>query len=1655
VYYTLQTQRGFDPLNTLIDSLKPVPLWSIKLYPSSEDLKPLDQLEDFVSLIPQQNEYNSYTAQCGFEPHNLKTFRRRDYGKRLANANKAKQRSTQKVTRNTQSDWKQKYRKVCHSHMDTVFEETLEPHFGFETIASTSLAFEMLAKYAKVDVPDRILRETEGILLLLVNLTQQSTALGAMTSILTWAQGRTSTSMLKTLKSYLEEILVSPQSSGTPDWINCLRDVRQNWSLCKGNRAFKQISKLLGCLTMLGLCDVSNLSFSIGSFKLFAPELCEKHMSAYDIIDALFETVTFFTEGAYLCFQSGSLRPLLVNDRTAMELDEEYAQVSAWFALVKNGNLHKFAAMSDHEFERRLNTLSTNLRNLSQSLKGPEKKLVIDKFQKILVMQNDFVGMKIASGIRHAPWAIELFGESSQGKTTLGDQLLDAIMTSQGMPIDKKYRCTYNAGDKFMSNWTSDKLVLTFDDVSNEKAAFVERPPTRAIIDACNNQMYYAPKAELDAKAKCFVEPWFVLVNTNKEDMDAYLYSNCPFSVQRRVTVLHVRAKPQFQRMHDGVCCGIDPRKVREFYTKDGVYTPPMFDDIWVIDIKLAVKPDKLDQVASYAPLVWNGKEMTGLSMAECIQWAVVSFDEHRKDQEAMLESMRKRASTMKKCEHEGCLHLKGNCPDHMEEQFGKESVAALWKLWYKTHGILDIKDQVTHAYDRIDHEASLVIYEKGKEYLESWDWIKCIPAPILNHPEAPPIVKWWYKDRLKNDCVKETRRALWTLMFMIIIVLILLPIPAAIFAILILILEFLARQRNLVEQAEDNLFEELKNRNMEIAPMLRRYRDDYAKKICMASIGVAALYGLARAYRAYRKETAQGSLEPTTQQEIDQRDSEVNVWTSVSKRDLPITEYSKRMSTEHMTNCVTKSLVYGTIHLGEENGMMNAMMVASNVMIVPDHYFEEFGDELNCTFRKSNPNASGGKFVARLSKSASYLVPDSDIRVCYVPTGGSFKNLVNCFPTGDMPAVPFCMHWRKKDGDMVIAKGLTDPGLVTTIKTFRGGMYRNLTIDTFDGLCGAAIVSDTNGSVILGIHLGGTAGTPRGCYGSLTQQELFKAFSHLRSLEGVILSGGAGKFETTVLGVQVLKSDPLHKKSPLNYLPENSQIEYFGSCPGRSVTKTSVKVTPISHHIIDVCGVPNIFRGPKLHPEWYGWQTCLANLAIPAHPFPYDLLTLAVRDYKEPLIEIFRKHMWRSARPLTDHENLCGIPGKKFMDAIKLNTSVGFPLTGPKREYVDELEPTEEWPNNRELHKVLMDEIVRIEDCYRNGDRGYPIAKACKKDEILAKDKCRIFYGNALSLTYLIRKYYLPILRVLQMNPLISECAVGINSHGPEWEEFHQHATKFGMDRLFGGDYGKYDQKLPSQLILASLRILIDFARECDYSEEDLAIMEAMTGDIVYAYIAFNGDLIGLTEGTHISGNSLTVIINGICGSLNLRCFFYSEYEPESYEERLKFRDNVAVMTYGDDNIGSVSSDISRFTIKGCSEFLAKYGQVYTMPDKESDLLDFLPAEEFEFLKRFSVYHPKMGCHVGALLDKSIYKSLHCFMRDKNSVDTEEMASAQNMDGALREWFNHGEDKYEKQRGLMKEVANRAGITHLCNGLNLSYNDRVCDWNAQYRPDS
>lgn len=1545
--------------------------------------------------------------------------------------------------------------------------EQFEPQGGAGVVDRVSTFMEDIAKYANIGITDELIAEIEGLAALVVTLQGCVDYVSMSSAIFLYVRKFFSKSVTGQVMEYIREVFELEAQDGdeddvisSPDWMELMRNVRDNWALVKDNRLFSHFSKLLGLVVTLGMCKASDVTFSVKDCKVWEPDMKVVHGSAIDIVDAALGSVTFFVESLSLCYEQGSLKPLLMNDRAAAEIDEEYANIVLWWELVKNGNLKKVANMSDGEFDKRLETLTTKLRNLLGTKTSFEKKLIQDKFMRLLRIKNDYITMKISSGVRRAPYCIELFGGSSQGKTTCGEQIVASLLTSAGLPTGKEYQASYNAADKFMSTWSTDKQVLFIDDMANDKSQFVERPPTRVIIDVCNNQPFYANMADLDSKGKVFVEPALCVVTTNVKDLDARTYSNCPYSIQRRMdAVITVEAKEEFQYIVDGKAQGIDSAKVTKHYEKTG--ENPTFDDLWHLTIEKAVQPENLKTAATYKPVEFRGKKLSRVPLRLAMQYLIEQFEIHNVAQDNILERMKLRSKGIELCNYpitkaDGtvckCRQMKGYCDlhDKLEAHFGDAIVDSI-----QTSGQIvtnRIKKDLFGLDTAIESACTFALIGSAKHFAKHWDWLSAVPTPWLRNKRFNEVMMFMHRDKLKRSYIRKTC-FLWGGILGSLCWLgkkcepsdrvpVLGSIGTGLFALGI------TTQKSMVNVVKRDFERELVDRNT-IAPMMKDIRDKHVGRICTAFGIVGGLYAIARVYKSWRSMRAQGSLEPKSHEEVAARDAEENVWTNVVPRPLPVLPEAANTTSQQLNGIVSKNQVYGTVVAGDRTMMVNGLFVRSNVVIVPDHYFVQ--DVLDVTFRKENPEDTGGKFPVRLSKLQSWQPPGTDIRYCYSSSGGSFKDLRRYLTDEDLPEHEFDLLWRSKQGKLTVASGIAEPCDTSNgVANFRGYRYKNLSVNTFKGMCGATLISKRK-AIISSVHLGGKSDTPRGCSGKLSLSHYDQAMQELRKIEGVVLSGSAEKFEPQVLGVGILTNQPLHPKSPLNYMPQDSQVEYFGSCPGMTTFRSDVKVTPISHIVTEVTGDPNIYCGPVEEPQYFGWQTCLSNLAVPAKPFDPRVLDIAIRDYKSELLPIFRSNLWRTSRPLTDHENLCGIPGKKFMDSIKLNTSIGFPLSGPKRRFVTELEPTEEKPNNRVFDPEIMDEIKRCEDCYRRGERAYVIARACKKDEILSKKKCRIFYGNGIALTWLVRKYYLPLLRVLQMNPLKSECAVGVNSHGPEWDILHKHIHKFGSDRLMGGDYGKYDQKLPSQLLFAALRILIDFARECDYSEEDIRIMEAMTGDIVFAIIAFNGDLIGLTEGTHISGNSLTVILNGICGSLNLRVYYYTKNPPKDFKSRTPFREAVALMTYGDDNIGSVSPDCDNFTIKGISQFLQEYGQVYTMPDKESELLDFLPPEEFEFLKRKSVYHPALGVNLGALIDKSCFKMLHCFLRGKNPPHTEKHACGMNIDTAVREWFNHGESVYEERRAQMKEVASKAGISHLCTELDVPYGERVAKWKAKH----
>ena len=77
---------------------------------------------------------------------------------------------------------------------------------------------------------------------------------------------------------------------------------------------------------------------------------------------------------------------------------------------------------------------------------------------------------------------------------------------------------------------------------------------------------------------------------------------------------------------------------------------------------------------------------------------------------------------------------------------------------------------------------------------------------------------------------------------------------------------------------------------------------------------------------KGWRALDPQGSLEPTSVEEIAQRDREDNVWSRVAARKLPLTHKSFLSCQSHLKNIVGKNLVYGTVETLDKKLMVNGL---------------------------------------------------------------------------------------------------------------------------------------------------------------------------------------------------------------------------------------------------------------------------------------------------------------------------------------------------------------------------------------------------------------------------------------------------------------------------------------------------------------------------------------------------------------------------------------------------------------------------------------------------------------------------------------------------------------------------------------------------------
>lgn len=862
-----------------------------------------------------------------------------------------------------------------------------------------------------------------------------------------------------------------------------------------------------------------------------------------------------------------------------------------------------------------------------------------------------------------------------------------------------------------------------------------------------------------------------------------------------------------------------------------------------------------------------------------------------------------------------------------------------------------------------------------------------------------------------------------------------------------------------------------------------RRLATDFYKTVAQSSVPMSRVLRGAMAagttlsvflllrgiYSMMQGQHAQSQLDPVEDEEVKKRNAQVNPWKWFATPPPVASDKNATSTPQQLIASISRTnLVYLSYsRTGDENTYgTDGLYIQSNILMMPYHiWFEnndvrnEPADRMIFDIVRAKENSNGGWKAKNIPIYfvSGKRIGNEDLMVFPVPSGGVRPSIVERLPlqTVTKETQVACCH-RKRNGELTTFSGCYIPGDADYVNSYgslvkiQGGRV-TYSIDTFKGMCMSILVSHTKPPVLLAVHIAGKTGT---CYGNavaLTQSTVRGACEQLAARPGHVEAHSTGTLPMEVLGKPIGFTGVINPKSPIQFL-EYYNATVYGSCNGGAKYISKVVPSLISQRLIAEHGFVQKWGPPQFRPNgevWRPWFDTLQHLVIPRNDIDPLLLEKARVDYLTGIIPKMQLQSLRMhIKPLTLDQNINGVPGVRFLDGLKLSTSIGFPLSGAKSKYIVKMYPTPDEMGNihREFLPALnvQKEIQKCEDEYNEGRRCHHIFKACLKDEPtdVTKTKVRVFEAAPILLQLLIRKYFLPVIRFLSMVPLVSECAVGLNCYGDEWSSLHEFITEFGDDTILAGDYSKWDLRLPAILVLAAFDILIKIAQlSGNYTQAQLRIMRGIATDVAYPVVAYNGTLVEL-HGSNPSGQNLTAHLNSICNSLLLRMAYFS-----ITKETRAFRQMVHAMTYGDDLISGVDASLPSFNHISVRDFLAHIDIEFTMPDKVSEPTPYMHISNVDFLKRKSVYNKEMGRFVGALQLSSIDKSLMNQRKDAKDSDKNVMRSI--VQSALHELVLHGEEVYTRYANILWHTCVAEGV--VVPEARITYAHRIAMWIYKY----
>lgn len=1438
------------------------------------------------------------------------------------------------------------------------------------------------------------------------------------------------------------ETMVEQQAGVFGSVISC-------WKSLANSTIASKLKKLATMIAALGITNVLGVDLSSGMFgKIWG--IVEPFLKQTDIFAQVCECIEVIYNKCAQAFTTKSWAPLA--DGCDMRyIDGRVADLAIVYekhmsGQIKDDDMDLLAACAE---ALALTDVCKRFGGLAET--KSQRTAFASQQAKVGIMHTALAAKMTEKAVVHAPYVVTLISGPGMGKSANVTPIMYELQHALNLPVGPEYSYTIQPDDKFMTGYTNQPIII-MDDVANATPATCTVNPCSQIIGYINNAKKVAPKAHLDEKGKSLIVASGFIITGNDVTMNAVSFARTPEAIMRRLgDIITIKVKPEYcvpgGEMLD---TSLDILQLRY--------------DVWIVSV---TKYNTLTK--SFDPVHDDDGPLTDVGMPRVYRYIGKAAIKHRTGQNRLIRQIEE-MRTMERCEHHTYADICDICYEerrlppvaededmlevNLQAGYFTTASSLLALAINRNHIMTHMRYAGMKITDYIVVSITLVLIIMFVEYKYMGHiglasaLVVCSTAYsfYLIYKEVVEFCKLIVQsanfgaiaDKARDSILGKHAQSIGLAVGAVGLIL-------GSWQIYTQSQELKKKDRQLLnsEMAHDDTMWDLLEKIREYEELSGRYRE--LARIKLESQGSVASY--------------------PKRPEIAHKD----IWHNVHIERKFTAPLNPHTTGDQLAGVMTSGLTIVYFHTTEvcDNGATcMSMPLCTYNTLVPTHILgicEEKGYKY-MTIQRGDTNTHNGSNTILIEGAYSHI-PGTDYSIMYAPSIRDQKNIVKFFPKRSLlPSGELKLHNEAcrvsyvKPVDKIDDEGRKYKSLaryeagvnvrstnvnVMGMPTLWGGIY-DFPENTYNGACGAVIVTEGPDSCIGGLHCAGIEGMRSARFNTLYQEDIQAVLDKMTGPDTAKMQGA----ERTVFDLDYdkfpFKEGIPDKPHPVLFTP--GEFAILGSHTGQIRTNRSAVIeSPISQTVTELTGDERKHGAPVYLNDWSPSAVWL-DATGHAKQFSMKSIDEATGDYIKGMISVLDKHPeWKEEIMIVpDPVVINGFDGVKGYGALNFNASIGLPECRPKKEFlVDTDQVIPGITCNRTYNADIMKKYHDMEAQLKTGVRVYSPFRINVKDEAtkLTSAKVRIFSGGENSLLMLLRKYFLSASAFMQKHMELFESAVGANCYGRDWDRLKAHITKFGTKRIIAGDYSKFDQYVINAITLASFKILIALCMWAGYDAEDLIVMQGLATEVCNPIYEMNGVWLTLGSST-ASGHSLTVVINGLNNCIYMRMAYYG-LRPVKWKK--PFKDCVALMTYGDDNVMSVSEECDWFNHTAIQKWFGGYGITYTMAEKDEASVPFIDIDDATFLKRRWVWDDDMKIHRCPLEKQSIFKMLHTVQKSK--VVTVEQQVGDILQTANREFFQHGKQEFESMQKVLLEIASRHELMHYLPNSHLDTYEELQQW--------